>query len=804
MIHNGGVKQQRQIRVRVEKGIRMNFFADAYINKFKYHGLLNQGATCYLNSVLQVLFMTREFREAVERFTSENPHTEYLDRHLKDLFDDLQSHTAYTYKIINQLGIDRVYEQRDAAEYFEKILTLTSPDASRIFHGQLTHKTICSKCPTEKNTDSLVWHLPLALMDSDREEYSVVDGIEEYFRDSHFSGQDQMYCDKCDDKVDVTIKCEVKHHPEVLVLLLKRFEFDYSYMRYVKNNCSVKVPYILQIPQNQTYELCAVVDHVGDLRGGHYAASIKSQDDERWYHFNDSTVTLLDYQPFQLDNTESSRSAYLLFYRKQQKLSTIGSVLPATIDNYIQSQDGGIRQEEEVDEAVEVGNDRAETVSTDKHQETESREVEPEPNVCHVEDQDSGVNVSVPDNEKIMRHDDEDSAEAEDQTEKGETLCRDTDVRVEDHNAAGVDDDKDKTSHTNVDFKLELDVSDKYPTCDHLHLQHEMTYKQRRGMNETTDDERQTEDDETSEKVLAENLNREHEDSAEAEDQTEKRETLCRDTDVKVEDHNAAGVDDDKDKTSHTNVDFKPELDVSDKHPTCDPLHLQHEMTYDERRVMHETTDNERQTEDDETSEKVLAENLNREHEVSEGLYDVGQINKDQGAELKTGQDIDPKHVPMDKTELKFSTEEKSRDDEGTSESVKTRNDLHRSTEDDWKRNYEEQGEMRRETTNRKSADGRLEYLGIERREDEEIIRVQLKKEKKHVNDGRVSVKQNKSNDDKKEMSEKLSDNSRQFKRGEEKGESKRNDEDVPRRERMGSEVQSKEHIDLKVRFKSL
>ncbi|XP_026209140.1 probable ubiquitin carboxyl-terminal hydrolase creB isoform X3 [Anabas testudineus] len=702
MIHNGGVKQQRQIRVRVEKGIRMNFFADAYINKFKYHGLLNQGATCYLNSVLQVLFMTREFREAVERFTSENPHTEYLDRHLKDLFDDLQSHTAYTYKIINQLGIDRVYEQRDAAEYFEKILTLTSPDASRIFHGQLTHKTICSKCPTEKNTDSLVWHLPLALMDSDREEYSVVDGIEEYFRDSHFSGQDQMYCDKCDDKVDVTIKCEVKHHPEVLVLLLKRFEFDYSYMRYVKNNCSVKVPYILQIPQNQTYELCAVVDHVGDLRGGHYAASIKSQDDERWYHFNDSTVTLLDYQPFQLDNTESSRSAYLLFYRKQQtaELSTIGSVLPATSDNSIQSQDGGIKQEEEVEEAVEVGNDTAEAVSTDKHQETESSRVEPEPNVCHVEDQDSGVNVSVSDNEKIMRHDDEDSAEAEDQTEK--------------------------------------------------------------------------------------------------------RETLCRDTDVKVEDHNAAGVDDDKDKTSHTNVDFKPELDVSDKHPTCDPLHLQHEMTYDERRVMHETTDNERQTEDDETSEKVLAENLNREHEVSEGLYDVGQINKDQGAELKTGQDIDPKHVPMDKTELKFSTEEKSRDDEGTSESVKTRNDLHRSTEDDWKRNYEEQGEMRRETTNRKSADGRLEYLGIERREDEEIIRVQLKKEKKHVNDGRVSVKQNKSNDDKKEMSEKLSDNSRQFKRGEEKGESKRNDEDVPRRERMGSEVQSKEHIDLKVRFKSL
>ncbi|KAG8006111.1 Ubiquitin carboxyl-terminal hydrolase 21 [Nibea albiflora] len=299
-------------------------------NPVKYHGLINQGATCYLNSVLQVLFMTEDFREAVERDTFENPDHDCIDRHLSSLFADLKEREAYTFKITRKLGITRVYEQQDAAEYYEKILRLIRSGASQVH------------------------------------------GIADYFRSSEFSGDNQMYCEQCDAKSDATIKCVIKHHPDVLMLLLKRFEFNYSYMTYVKINRTVVVPFTLQIPENQTYELYAVVDHFGDLRSGHYTATIK--DDERWYTFDDSRVTLSDYQPFQEDNFEKSCSAYLLFYRKisvsaadtqnNMEVSTPEVILPAPTPVYDQYQYGKMRKREE---AEEEGNA---TVAIDINEET--------------------------------------------------------------------------------------------------------------------------------------------------------------------------------------------------------------------------------------------------------------------------------------------------------------------------------------------------------------------------------------------------------------------------------------------------
>ncbi|KAM3591297.1 uncharacterized protein V6R79_026270 [Siganus canaliculatus] len=272
------------------------------------HGLYNQGATCYLNSVLQVLFRTEDFRAAVERHN----HGNCLDCRLQSLFDELKRRTGRTQSITSCLGITRVYEQQDAAEYLEKILSLSNPDVSQVFHGLLTNRTTCSSCGTETDSDGPFWNLPLALVDSDTELYSVVSGIEDFFREKHFKGENRVYCDSCHAKSNAFTKRVIKNHPEVLMLLLKRFTFDYKYMQYIKINSDVIIPDTLQIPENQTYELYAVVDHFGSLRGGHYTATINVNGE--WYTFNDSRVTKTQ----QVNITSSS--AYLLFYKKTKEM----------------------------------------------------------------------------------------------------------------------------------------------------------------------------------------------------------------------------------------------------------------------------------------------------------------------------------------------------------------------------------------------------------------------------------------------------------------------------------------------------
>ncbi|XP_008281587.1 putative ubiquitin carboxyl-terminal hydrolase 50 [Stegastes partitus] len=279
-----------------------------------YHGLISPGLTCYLNCVLQVLFMTEDFREAVKRSCSKDPAT--IDRYLRELFGSLEKRMAKTHKLTKKLGITDVYEQRDVAEYFEKILCLTSPEASKIFKGELSHKTTCCRCNKGNDSRSFFWILPLAVEDSFCRTYDVEEGFKSYFNVQKVSGENQVYCSQCSKKQDADTVWELTQHPDVLTLLLKRFTFDYKRKCYVKLHCKADVPQTLYT-KTCTYDLFAVVNHFGNLTGGHYTAEIKSFETGQWYCFDDDSVRRVKSHPFGIGvNSLRSCAAYLLMYRK--------------------------------------------------------------------------------------------------------------------------------------------------------------------------------------------------------------------------------------------------------------------------------------------------------------------------------------------------------------------------------------------------------------------------------------------------------------------------------------------------------
>ncbi|XP_075948761.1 uncharacterized protein LOC142950945 isoform X6 [Anarhichas minor] len=281
---------------------------DLTLTQRRHYGLYNQGATCYLNSVLQVLSMTTEIHDRLD------PRAKQMDLHLTNIFEGLKEATCGTETITTAFGIQNIYEQQDAAECLEMILRKISPQASEVFQGALRDTRKCSRGHKIIEETNPFWTLPLSLNDTHDSSYSVESSFERIFQSKSFNGRNLVYCNDCEKKTEAESECEMVVSPQVLTLLLKRFDFDYNTGTYFKSDRCVEVPRELQ-RNNKTYELYAMVNHIGSLRGEHYTATVLSNEDNTWYEFNDTDVYKVKEQPFAETNSYNSRTVYLLMYR---------------------------------------------------------------------------------------------------------------------------------------------------------------------------------------------------------------------------------------------------------------------------------------------------------------------------------------------------------------------------------------------------------------------------------------------------------------------------------------------------------
>ncbi|KAH9387222.1 ubiquitin carboxyl-terminal hydrolase 7 [Nematocida major] len=270
-----------------------------------YTGLINLGATCYLNTIMQTLFHIKGF---VKELFKQAPGKKTVQ--MQKLFYQLGKNAMYAdtkeFTHAFKLKDEDIDEQQDIQEFFKALLDELEKEAKGTpffkyiedtFYGTLGTTIRCEKgCVreiTEKYNDlQLVMDLPY----NESSRTSLEDSLHNYISVMHLKEPNLYHCEK-HEYVPATKSDYCKTFPPVLFLQIKRFNMDYETGEVYKLNNYYSFPSTLDLSpytQNKAvdnrYTLYAVNVHQGNgMSEGHYYAYIKKHDG--WYKFNDSYVT---------------------------------------------------------------------------------------------------------------------------------------------------------------------------------------------------------------------------------------------------------------------------------------------------------------------------------------------------------------------------------------------------------------------------------------------------------------------------------------------------------------------------------
>lgn len=232
--------------------------------KSTFVGLVNQAMTCYLNSLLQALYMTPEFRNAILHWEFDGSgESKSIPFQLQKLFVNLQTSNKLaveTTDLTKSFGWDstEAWQQHDIQELCrvmfdaleQKFKNTKQADLiNLLYEGKMIDYVKCLECETEKSREDTFLDIPLPVrpFGSTVAYESVEEALKAFVQPETLDGNNQYFCEKCDKKCDAHKGLKFKKFPYILTLHLKRFDFDYQTLHRIKLNDKVTFPQQLNL-----------------------------------------------------------------------------------------------------------------------------------------------------------------------------------------------------------------------------------------------------------------------------------------------------------------------------------------------------------------------------------------------------------------------------------------------------------------------------------------------------------------------------------------------------------------------------